>query len=85
MRKLTAILLVCGLFVIGCAAPQEEITTYVSSNNTVKLKIRHANAGASVTVEINNAEEARIYKERMLKIVRSIEDFEKELSIREKK
>jgi len=86
MKKLTGILLSLSLFVlIGCTAPQEEITTYVSSNNTVKLKIRHANAGSSVTVEINNAEEARVYKERMQKIVRCIEDFEKELSIREKK
>jgi uncharacterized protein YcfL len=73
------------LFLVGCTGPQEEITTYVSSNNTVKLKIRHANNGASVTVEISNAEEARLYKERMQKIVRYIEDFEKDLSIREKK
>jgi soluble cytochrome b562 len=68
----------------GCAAPQEEITTYVSSNNTVKLKIRHSINGSSITVEINNAKEAKDYKERMQKIVRAIEDFEKELSIREK-
>ncbi len=72
------------LLLVGCAAPQEEITTYVSSNNTVKLKVRHSNGGGSITVEINNAKEAKDYKERMQKIVRAIEDFEKELSIREK-
>lgn len=72
------------ILLAGCAAPQEEITTYISSNNTVKLKIRHANGGNSVTVEINNVKEAKDYKERMQKIVRAIEDFEKELSIREK-
>lgn len=81
MKKLFFIFFI---LIVGCASPTEEITTYVNSNNTVRLKIRHANNGSAITVEINNAEEARKYKERMQKIVRCIEDFEKELSIREK-
>jgi helix-turn-helix protein len=82
MKKVLFISLV---LLAGCTGPTEEITTYVNSNNTVKLKIRHAHNGNSITVEINNAEEARQYKDRMQKIIRYLEDFEKELSIREKK
>ena len=82
MKKL---FIIAVLFLVGCGGPTEEITTYVNSNNTVKLKIRHAHNGNSITVEINSAEEARKYKERMQKIIVYLEDFEKELSIREKK
>lgn len=85
MKKFFAIFATFCLLLAGCDSPQEEVTTYISSNNTVKLKIRHSNNGSSVNVEISTAEEARAYKERMQKIVRFIEDFEKELSIREKK
>ena len=81
MKKLLFALV---LLIAGCGGPQEEITTYVSSNNIVKLKIRHSYNGQAITVEINSAKEAKDYKERMQKIIRAIEDFEKELTIREK-
>lgn len=82
MKKLFFILV---LLLVGCNGPTEEITTYINnSNDAVKLKIRHAYNGQAITIEINNAEEAKKYKERMQKVIRSIEDFEKELSIREK-
>lgn len=72
------------LFLVGCTPAGDEIS-YTRSTNETKLKITQRNPnGASISVEVSNAKEAREYRERLLRLVKEIEDYEKELSIREK-
>lgn len=79
MKKLFLILL---LFLVGCAN-QDEVT-YTRNNQEMTLTIKHYNEGRCSVVVIKNAEQARNYKERLKKLLKEIEDFEKELSIKEK-
>lgn len=72
-----------ALLVIGCAAPSDSIT-YTRSNDEMSLKITYTNNGSSCSVNIKNAEEARKYRIRLQRLVRELEDFEKEISIKEK-
>jgi len=75
---------VIALFLVGCTPAGDEIS-YTRSTNETKLKItQRANSGASISVELTNAKEAREYRERLQRLIKEIEDYEKELSIREK-
>ncbi len=67
----------------GCDTPTDEVT-YTRNNQEMSLKITHRSNGSSCTVTIKNADDARKYRERLEKLTKEIENFEKELSIREK-
>lgn len=82
MKKVVFIL---AIFLIGCQpSPTQEII-YTRNDEEVSLKIIHRGGGSVCTITLKDAESARKYKERLQRLVREIEDFEKELSIREKK
>ena len=67
---------------LGCASGDE--VAYTRNNKEMRLKITHRNNGNFCSVEITNLEEAKNYKARLQKLIKEIEDFENELSIREK-
>lgn len=77
------------LFVLLCTgcgvAVNGDDVAYTRSNDDMKLAITHRHAGGSLKINIDNAEDAKRYKERLAKLIKEIEKFEDELSIREKK
>jgi hypothetical protein len=83
MRKVIPIFAFICLFAIGCNATSDEIT-YSRTNDDIQLKITHRSGGNSCTITIKNAIEAAQYKARLQRLVREVEDFEKDLSIKEK-
>lgn len=85
MKKVLFILAFACLFAIGCGMPMpsDEIT-YSRTNDNIQLKITHKSGGNSCTITIKNGVEAAQYKARLQRLVREIEDFEKDLSIKEK-
>lgn len=78
-----ASLLFLTFCMIGCDQPSDEIT-YSRTDSNIQLKITHRSGGSSCTINIKNATEAAVYKARLQRLVREIEDFEKDLSIKEK-
>jgi len=83
MKKIISIFAFVCLFALGCNNPSDEIT-YSRNNSDIQLKITHRNGGNSCTITIKNATEAAQYKARLQRLVREIEDFEKDLLIKEK-
>lgn len=83
MRKVALLFAFLCLFAVGCENGHDEVT-YTRSSNETSLKISHRCNGSTINVTVKNAEEARKYRERLQRLVKEIEDFEKELSIREK-
>lgn len=80
MKKL---LFVFVILLVGCGGPGDEIT-YSRTNDNIQLKITHRSGGNTCTITIKNGIEAAQYKARLQRLVREIEDFEKDLSIKEK-
>jgi hypothetical protein len=78
-------LLFALVLVAGCSSSLPTNEVQVTRTDTeLKLKITHRNNGNSCNVELTNMEQAEKYKKRLQKLIEDIEDFEKELSIREK-
>lgn len=83
MKRLFLLLV---LLCTGCGvAVNGDEVAYTRSNDNMKLAITHRHNGGSLQVRIENAEDAKRYKERLAKLIKEIERFEDELSIREKK
>lgn len=82
MKKVIFIL---AIFLMGCQVSPTQEVIYTRNDEEVSLKITHRGGGNFCTITLKNAEDARKYKERVQRLIREIEDFEKELSIREKK
>jgi len=80
--KKVILIFVC-LLTIGCSTTSDEIT-YSRTDSDIQLKITHRSGGASCSITIKNATEAAQYKARLQRLVREIEDFEKDLLIKEK-
>ncbi len=81
MKKL--LFVVAALAILGCDGPSDEVH-YTRSGNDVRLKIVHRNNGNSCSIELKTMQEAEQYKIRLQKLVKEIDDYEKELTNREK-
>jgi hypothetical protein len=81
MKKL---LLLSILLFTGCQYNDE--ITYTRSDKEILLKItQRVPSGAAITTELRTHEDARLYRERLERIIKELDDFERELTIKEKK
>jgi hypothetical protein len=81
MRKL---LLFFALFVAGCTYNDE--ITYTRSDKEIVLKItQRSPAGSAISIELRTHADAQAYRERLERIMKELDDFERELTIKEKK
>jgi hypothetical protein len=83
MKKLLFALVLVGMCGCDPPPPTDEIN-YIRSDKELRLKITHRNGGSSCSVDLTNVEQAEKYKKRLRKLIEDIEEFEKELSTREK-
>lgn len=83
MKKLIPLLALPVLLLLGCDTSTDEVS-YTRTNQEMSLKITHRVNGNSVTITMKSAADAKAYRERLEKLIKEIESFEKELSIREK-
>ncbi len=82
MKKL--LLILPFLCLLGCDSPTDEVS-YTRNNTEMSLKITHRNMGNSCSITLKTGDDARKYRERLEKLMKEIESFERELEIREKK
>ncbi len=72
------------VFLFGCdPQPKNEIIR-TRGDTENKLTITHKNLGSSCTVYIKNAEEAKQYKERLQQLLKEIEEYEREITSKDK-
>lgn len=87
MKKL---IVLSVLFLTGCAGntiPTISVTYSKQENGQQTLEIKHSNyaGGNSSTVVLRDAKGAEEYRRKLEKLIREIDEFERELTISEKK
>jgi hypothetical protein len=75
------------LFTIGCSdySSREIKVIYASRDDGLSMIVTHRAGHDSVSILLTTIDETKKYRERLQKVIKDLDNFEQELTIKEKK